>query len=59
MLTILLIIGIIYVLAKISSPSVWSGWHPPRYKKYEGRGLPWLGKGKRNRRTRQKYFWDD
>ncbi len=56
-MTILLIIGVIYIIAKISGPKVWSGWTPPRYKPYKGKGLPWFGK--RNRHNTPKYYWDD
>lgn len=33
MITILIILGVIFVIAKISGPSVWSGWSPPRRRK--------------------------
>lgn len=59
MFEILLIIGAIYVLAKISGPDVWIGAPPLPSKSFKGKGLPWLGNAKRNRRKREKYFWDD
>lgn len=46
LLGLLIVIGSIYVLAKISSPKVWRGWTPrtkgkdTREKPY---GLPWMG----------------
>lgn len=63
MLTFLFILGIIYVVAKISSPNFWSGWHPPRRrrKRYnQGEkpyGLPWMGGSMK--RKKSKYYWDD
>lgn len=59
MLEILLIIGVIYVLAKISGPDVWIGVPSRHSKPYKRKGLPWFGNAKRNRRKREKYFWDD
>ena len=59
MFSILIIIGIIYLIAKVSSPNFWSGWCPPRYKPYHGKGLPWFGNGKRKHREHIKYYWDD
>lgn len=63
MMTILLILGAIFVVAKISSPSVWSGWHSPlrhrkRYSQGEKpHGLPWMGGSMKRKKT--KYYWDD
>lgn len=63
MLTFLLILGIIYVVAKISSPNSWSGWQPPRRsrKRYsQGEkpyGLPWMGGSMK--RKKSKHYWDD
>ena len=63
MKTILLILGVIFVVAKISSPSVWSGWNPPlnRNKRYSRSekpyGLPWIGGSMK--RNSSKYYWDD
>ena len=63
MIELLLIFLAIYVLAKISGPSVWKGWSPPRHRKTIYRrgekphGLPWMG-GRVEQRKR-KYYWDD
>lgn len=57
MIEILIILSVIYFVAKISGPSVWKGWTPPRYKPYHGKGLPWFGKRKRTKH--EKYYWDD
>lgn len=63
MITILIILGVIFVIAKISGPSVWSGWSPPRRRKSTYRrgekpyGLPWMG-GSMKRRKKKDY-WDD
>ncbi len=63
MIELLFVIGIIYVLAKISSPSVWSGWTPPRHRKQHYRrgekpyGLPWMGGTMKPRKDKK--FWED
>lgn len=44
MLKLLIVLGVIYVLAKVGSPSFWPGWNPPRHKSSsrDVGPLPWF-----------------